>query len=271
MTIHLIVGPTGVGKTARAHSLASTIGAPVVALDRFQIFDELATGCGRPTPAEMGDTPHVYLTERRAADGELPAAEGYDLLAGIVDALSQDHGDIVLEGGSISLCALVFRRGLLGQYDIQVEQLTVEDERAHRRRVRARVHDMLTARSGRPSMVEELSWAWDRPQELAFVETICGYGAIASHCRSVGESPHALARRPASVALIDAVAEAHLAYAREQTLVFGHLCDEGVTRRSSGELESGTFRCLERRGELVTVSAPQSTRARAALASSGRR
>jgi hypothetical protein len=246
------------------------MGAPVVVLDRFQIFDELAVGCGRPTPQEIVGTKRIYLTARRVAEGELPAEDCYDLILEIVDSLSRDYRHLVLEGGSISLCALLFRRGLLGRHEVRVEQLVVDDERAYRRRVRARVVDMLTAKSDRPSMIEELSCVWDRPRELAFVETIAGYGAIMDHCRNAGENARALARKPPSDALVDAVTSSHLAYARDQRRVFRRLCGEGVTRRPAFEFESGTFPCMDR-SELSSDAEPQPTPGRAALASNDAR
>jgi adenylate dimethylallyltransferase len=43
MHIHTIIGPVGVGKSARAITEARRLGAPIVVADRIQCYADLAT------------------------------------------------------------------------------------------------------------------------------------------------------------------------------------------------------------------------------------
>ena len=61
MQLHIILGPTSVGKTSRSIVLAKESKSPVIVLDRVQIYQELATGSGRPLIDELEGTTRTYL------------------------------------------------------------------------------------------------------------------------------------------------------------------------------------------------------------------
>jgi adenylate dimethylallyltransferase len=105
--IHLIVGPTSTEKTARSIELAKALEAPVVAMDRIQIYDDLAVTSGRPSELELEGTRRLYLDHRLAsADcAEMPATTALEKLR---EMLAQIEGDVILEGGSISLWQAFF-------------------------------------------------------------------------------------------------------------------------------------------------------------------
>ncbi|MFM1918117.1 MAG: tRNA Delta(2)-isopentenylpyrophosphate transferase [Actinomycetota bacterium] len=56
-----IVGPTAVGKTATAVSIAQFIGGEVVSTDSMQAYVGMDIGTATPTPEEMGGVPHHML------------------------------------------------------------------------------------------------------------------------------------------------------------------------------------------------------------------
>jgi cytochrome P450 len=247
MRIHLVLGLTGVGKTERSVALARSRGAPVVSLDRFQIFDDLATGTGRPSDEELAGTERIYLTRRSVAEGELSAPEAYEVLLRLISAWS--WRDMILEGGSISLCALLFERGLLDAYPHEIEYLSVSDWGRYAARVRRRIGVMMMSRGGRRSIAEELARVWNHPAQLAFVETITGYDALARYCRGVGVAPGELAGRVSDPQLLDALTEAHVEYARRQHALFDQLLG---TRRASAPRDSST----QRREEEASSAGP---------------
>src|SRR5690349_9322876 len=96
--IHVIIGPTSTGKTERSVELAKSLQAPVIAMDRIQIYDDLAITSGRPSELELHGTTRLYLDHRLAtADREeMPAATALEKLRWL---LAQIEGDVILEGG----------------------------------------------------------------------------------------------------------------------------------------------------------------------------
>jgi tRNA dimethylallyltransferase len=84
--VAVLLGPTAVGKTAVALTLAKALGAEIVSADSLQVYRELDIGTAKPTEAERGRVPHHlldvaappepydaarYLLEGRAALAEL--------------------------------------------------------------------------------------------------------------------------------------------------------------------------------------------------------
>ncbi|MFP4388529.1 MAG: isopentenyl transferase family protein, partial [Desulfococcaceae bacterium] len=54
----VIVGPTGVGKTAATIDLARALNGEIVGADSVQIFRHMDIGSAKPTPAERAAAPH---------------------------------------------------------------------------------------------------------------------------------------------------------------------------------------------------------------------
>jgi tRNA dimethylallyltransferase len=54
----VLVGPTAVGKTAVALTLAQSLGAEIVNADSLQVYRELDIGTAKPTPEERALVPH---------------------------------------------------------------------------------------------------------------------------------------------------------------------------------------------------------------------
>jgi len=231
MKIHVILGPTGVGKTARSIALARHTGAPVVSLDRFQMFQDLEMGTGRPANAELDGTERIYLSDHRTVDdGELPADEAFGTLMQLLTARRQD---VILEGGSLSLCRLFFERGPLAHCLHEIEYLPPPDPAVYAQYVRRWVCAMLAPTDGRRSLSEELAAVWNNPARLAFVETIAGYGALARYCRGTDVHPRALAGR-APESAVEAVLASHIEYAQQQCQLFEWLLEKHRAQLSGG-------------------------------------
>jgi adenylate dimethylallyltransferase len=234
MQLHLILGRTGIGKTARSVALAKQAGAPVIVLDRVQVYRELTIGSGRPLPEELDGTTRIYLTDRRVAEGELLAAEAYALLLRQIETLGSRHSLLILEGGSVSLCTTLFENGLLEHGTSVVQYLPVHDESAYRQRLFARIRDMLHAHDGRMSILDELAGVWGEPQQRSFVQTIGGYSAIVNWCSQRGISPldlPAYGHDPGVRAdLAAAMLLSYLEYSYRQRDVFHHLIQRYARR-----------------------------------------
>ncbi len=226
MRIVLIVGPTGVGKSGRAEALARELGAPIVTVDRYQVFPELAVGTARPSPNEATGIERFLLTADRSLDqGELPPDQAWEALLGRIEQC-KPRGAVILEGGSISVCTELLTRGLPGLDPVAIEYLKPDDQAAYRARVAARVQAMIRPPDGGRSMLDEISAVWRDPVRLAFIETIVGYQDLIALCRRRGVTPDALGTDPADREPIEAVTASHLLYAQDQVLTFDRLLEK---------------------------------------------
>ena len=70
----VIVGPTGIGKTALGIALAQTFAGEIVSADSRQIYREMDIGTAKPTPAELAAAPH-HLVDIVPPDAVLTLAE----------------------------------------------------------------------------------------------------------------------------------------------------------------------------------------------------
>ncbi len=95
----VVVGPTGVGKTAVAIQLAKHFRTEVISADSRQMYRELPIGTAAPTNDEMQGVPHNFignLTVTERADAGKWANEARVLL----DQLFQKHEVVICAGGS---------------------------------------------------------------------------------------------------------------------------------------------------------------------------
>ena len=60
-TVIVIVGPTAVGKTAFATSLAQHFNTQIISADSRQCYKELSIGVAKPTPAELAAVKHHFI------------------------------------------------------------------------------------------------------------------------------------------------------------------------------------------------------------------
>jgi tRNA dimethylallyltransferase len=60
-TLVVIVGPTGIGKTALAIALARHFSTEIVSADSRQFFKEMEIGTAKPSPEELAAAPHHFI------------------------------------------------------------------------------------------------------------------------------------------------------------------------------------------------------------------
>ncbi len=98
-TLHIILGPTGVGKTDYALALARRVGSPVVSCDSRQVFREMRIGTARPSDAQLAEVPHYFIADRSVTEPFTAGQFEVEALA-LLDRLFQDHETVVMAGGS---------------------------------------------------------------------------------------------------------------------------------------------------------------------------
>ncbi len=99
MSLILISGPTGVGKSAIGARVAEKIGGEVICADSRQMFKGIPVGSAQPDPADVHRAPH-HLFEVLEPD-EICSAGRYRELADPVIASVESRGKVpVLVGGT---------------------------------------------------------------------------------------------------------------------------------------------------------------------------
>jgi adenylate dimethylallyltransferase len=225
--IHLIIGPTSTSKTERSVALAKALGAPVVAMDRIQIYDDLAVTSGRPSELELDGTKRLYLDHRLASADreELPATTALAKLRGL---LAQIEGDVILEGGSISLWRAFF--AAIGNVTVSGDVIVrwVSDWPEFASHVTSRVLRLL--RSSPYSMLDELSGALTDANARRLILGIVGMSEALAWCVERGVSTETLPElKPdlgACRSLAERIAPAWVEYASAQQASFEMLLRE---------------------------------------------
>jgi tRNA dimethylallyltransferase len=95
----VILGPTGVGKTALSLHLARVLNGEIVSADSRQIYREMDIGTGKATAAEQAVAPH-HLLDLRRPDEVLTLAEFQRLAFTAIAAIHGRHRLPLLVGGS---------------------------------------------------------------------------------------------------------------------------------------------------------------------------
>lgn len=67
-TVIVIAGPTAVGKTAVAISVARYLGTEIISADSRQCFKELNIGVARPSEEELATVPHYFIASHSVHD-----------------------------------------------------------------------------------------------------------------------------------------------------------------------------------------------------------
>ena len=95
----IITGPTAVGKTGLAISLAERCGGESISADSMQVYRYLDIGTAKPTPEEQRRAPH-HLIDVVDPDGEFNAAMFVNRVDTIIQALYQERKRIFVVGGT---------------------------------------------------------------------------------------------------------------------------------------------------------------------------
>ena len=96
----VVIGATGVGKTARAIELAREYQCPIISADSRQIYSDLPIGTAAPTPEERQQVPH-YLVGFKALNEIYNAGQFARDAEVLLQDLFQQYDRVVLVGGSM--------------------------------------------------------------------------------------------------------------------------------------------------------------------------
>lgn len=99
-TLVTLVGPTGVGKTEVALTLAKHLASPIINADSRQMFADLRIGTAAPTAAQLAEVQHFFVGTLGIKDYYSAARFETDVLR-LLSELFQTHDTILMSGGSM--------------------------------------------------------------------------------------------------------------------------------------------------------------------------
>lgn len=99
-TVIAISGPTGVGKTALAISLANQFQTEIISCDSRQFYKELSIGVARPSEEELKAAPHHFIAFLSVKDEYTAGVFSREARMKIQD-LFESHDTVVVVGGSM--------------------------------------------------------------------------------------------------------------------------------------------------------------------------
>jgi tRNA dimethylallyltransferase len=95
----VLVGPTAVGKTSVAITLAQHFGTEIISADSRQFFRELNIGTAKPSLAELQSVPHHFINSHSIHELYDAAQYGQDALQ-LIERLFTRYDQLILCGGS---------------------------------------------------------------------------------------------------------------------------------------------------------------------------
>ncbi|WP_052424827.1 isopentenyl transferase family protein [Streptomyces fulvoviolaceus] len=230
--VHLIAGPTGVGKSAAATELARASGAPIVVADRLQCFTDLATTSARAGADEPGVCRH-WLGDRTFADGDLSAVEATNALVELVDRLGAEHPSVIIEGGSISLLRELSARRAELPWRLTVSVLPLPDHDSYVAALTRRAFTMLAPAAPGRSLLDELAALWHDPRQRRLAASVNGFEAVLECCAKYsldvekvadGELSENVLTRMAAL-----IAERHAEHGLLQHRIFGDIFGDRIS------------------------------------------
>lgn len=110
LKVIFIVGPTGVGKTDVALSLAARLDAEIISADSMQVYRHMDIGTAKPTPAQRRQRPH-HLLDVVEPDADFNAALFRQHAMVAVEDIRARRRNVLVAGGT-GLYVKALTRGL---------------------------------------------------------------------------------------------------------------------------------------------------------------
>ena len=98
-TVHIVVGPTAVGKTKYAIELAQQLNTEIISADARQCYHELNIGVARPSDEELAQVKHHFIASHSIQDTLNAGVFEQYALAKATELLDK-FGSLVLVGGT---------------------------------------------------------------------------------------------------------------------------------------------------------------------------
>ena len=104
--IHVITGPTGIGKSSIGIALAEILSGEIVSADSRQIYKELTIGAAKPSKSDLARIPHHFIDELNLGQPYSAGLFAQQASTRIGQILSRGRIPIVVGGSTLYLHAL---------------------------------------------------------------------------------------------------------------------------------------------------------------------
>lgn len=99
-TLLVLLGPTGVGKTALSIQIAKKTGSPIISADSRQLYKDLIIGTAAPNAHQLAEVKH-YMVGTLALMDYYSASQYEEDVLSLLETLHKTHASVVLTGGSM--------------------------------------------------------------------------------------------------------------------------------------------------------------------------
>ncbi|MDR0795537.1 MAG: tRNA (adenosine(37)-N6)-dimethylallyltransferase MiaA [Tannerella sp.] len=99
-TLLVLLGPTGVGKTALSIEIATMLGSPIISADSRQLYKDIAIGTAAPDAIQLAQVSHKMVGTLELED-YYSASQYEEEVISLLHELFKSHRTIVLTGGSM--------------------------------------------------------------------------------------------------------------------------------------------------------------------------
>ena len=107
-TLLVLLGPTGVGKTALSIEIAQRLDSPVISADSRQLYKDMAIGTAAPDPVQLALVRHYLVGTLELTDYYSASQYEEDVLS-LLHELYKKHQIVVLTGGSMMYIDAIFK------------------------------------------------------------------------------------------------------------------------------------------------------------------
>ena len=97
--LNILLGPTGVGKTAMGIEYAKRMGCPILSCDSRQIYREMVIGTSAPTLEEQQEVTHYFVGSHSIHDHFTAGLYEIEVLA-LLKELFRTYDEVLMVGGS---------------------------------------------------------------------------------------------------------------------------------------------------------------------------
>ncbi|MDR2915793.1 MAG: tRNA (adenosine(37)-N6)-dimethylallyltransferase MiaA [Tannerella sp.] len=186
--LFVLLGPTGVGKTALSINIARHIGSPVISTDSRQIYKELPIGTAAPTREELSLVKHYFIATHSVTDYYSASLFEEESIS-LINKLHKTLPFLLLCGGSMmyidAVCKGIdemptitgeIRKALWDQYNNEGLSLILEElkksdpvhyEEVDRMNYRRVIHAVEICRmTGKPYSSFRTRWIKERPFKI---------------------------------------------------------------------------------------------------------
>lgn len=99
-TLLVLLGPTGVGKTAWSIRIAEKLNSPILSADSRQLYKGMSIGTAAPTPDQLSRVKH-YFVGILSPDEYYSASRYEEEAIPLIQKLHKEHPVVVMTGGSM--------------------------------------------------------------------------------------------------------------------------------------------------------------------------